>query len=69
MHTKGYTIFAELSSNSVFISNVKKVNSNCSASKLCNLYPKICGDKDDIAKCMLTICIMNFGLLYAVLWC
>lgn len=47
--------FAELCSDSIFIANITDVNSNCSASKLCNLYSEIHGDKDDITKCLFTI--------------
>ena len=54
-HIKDDPRFAELCSDSVFIANVSVVNSNCSASKLCNLYSVIHGDKDDITKCLFTI--------------
>lgn len=47
--------FSELCSDSVFISDVSVVNSNCSASKLCNLYAEINGDKDDVTKCLFAI--------------
>ena len=42
--------FAELCVDPDFIANVAEINSNCSASKLCNLYSEIGGDKDDIYK-------------------
>lgn len=54
-HIKDDTQFAELCSDSVFIANISDVNSNCSASKLCNLYSEIHGDKDDITKCLFSI--------------
>ena len=54
-HIKDDARFAELCSDSVFIAYVSEVNSNCSASKLCNLYSEIHGDKDDITKCLFTI--------------
>lgn len=54
-HIKDDSRFAELCSDSVFIANVSDVNSNCSASKLCNLYSELHGDKDDITKCLFTI--------------
>lgn len=47
--------FAELFADSVFKSNIADINSNCSASKLCNLYSEVNGDKDDISKCLLTV--------------
>lgn len=54
-HFKDDTRFAELCADSVFISNVAVVNSNCSASKLCNLYSEINGDKNDISKCLYAV--------------
>jgi hypothetical protein len=54
-HVKDETRFAELCSDSVFIAAISEVNSNCSASKLCNLYSEIHGDKDDITKCLFAI--------------
>lgn len=54
-HIKDDARFAELCSDSIFIANITDVNSNCSASKLCNLYSEIHGDKDDITKCLFTI--------------
>ena len=54
-HIKDDTRFAELCSDSVFIANISEVNSNYRASKLCNLYSEIHGDKDDITKCLFTI--------------
>ena len=54
-HIKDDTRFAELCSDSVFIANISDVNSNCTASKLCNLYSELHGDKDDITKCLFTI--------------
>lgn len=54
-HLKDEARFAELCSDSTFIANISDVNSKCSASKLCNLYSQIQGDKDDITKCLLTI--------------
>lgn len=54
-HIKDDARLAELCSDSIFIANITDVNSNCSASKLCNLYSEIHGDKDDITKCLLTI--------------
>lgn len=54
-HIKNDVRFAELCADSVFISNITDVNSNCTASKLCNLYSEINGDKDDISKCLFTI--------------
>ena len=51
-HFKEDAQFAELCTDSVFISNITDVNSNCSASKLCNLYSEINGDKNDISKCL-----------------
>lgn len=44
--------FAELFSDTVFLSSVSEVNSTCKASKLCNLYSEIKGDKDNIAECL-----------------
>ena len=54
-HIKDDARFAELCSDSVFIAYISDVNINCSASKLCNLYSEIHGDKDDITKCLFTI--------------
>lgn len=54
-HIKDDTWFAELCSDSAFIDAISDVNSNCSASKLCNLYSEIHGDKDDISKCLFAI--------------
>lgn len=54
-HFKDDVRFAELFADSVFISNIAAVNSNCSASKLCNLYSEINGDKNDISKCLSAI--------------
>lgn len=54
-HIKSDTRFAELCSDSVFIANISEVNNYYSASKLCNLYSEIHGDKDDITKCLFTI--------------
>ena len=54
-HIKDDSRFAELFSDSVFVANISDVNSNCSASKLCNLYSEIHGDKDDITKCLFAI--------------
>ena len=54
-HIKDDARFAELCSDSIFIANITDVNSNSSASKLCNLYSEIHGDKDDITKCLFTI--------------
>lgn len=54
-HIKDDARFAELCSDSIFIANITDVNSNCSASKLCNLYSEIHGDKDNITKCLFTI--------------
>lgn len=53
-HIKVDSRFAEICSDSVFISSISDVNSNCSASKLCNLYSELHGDKDDISRCMFT---------------
>ncbi len=47
--------FCELCSDSIFISKVVNINSNCSASKLCNLYAEINGDKNDISKCLFIV--------------
>lgn len=47
--------FVELCSDSIFISNIEKVNSNCSASKLCNLYSELDGDKNDISQCLFIV--------------
>lgn len=47
--------FSELCSDSVFISNITDVNSKCSASKLCNLYAELNGDKNDISQCLFTV--------------
>ncbi|MDE6403098.1 MAG: hypothetical protein K2K86_04735, partial [Muribaculaceae bacterium] len=54
-HLKDDARFAGLCSDSIFISNISDVNANCSASKLCNLYSEIHGDKDDIPACLFTI--------------
>ncbi len=54
-HIKDDARFAGLCSDSVFLANISQVNSICSASKLCNLYSEIHGDKDDITKCLFTI--------------
>lgn len=54
-HFKEDAQFVELFADSVFITNIADVNSHCSASKLCNLYSEINGDKDDISKCLFTI--------------
>lgn len=54
-HFKEDARFVELFADSVFITNIADVNSHCSASKLCNLYSEINGDKDDISKCLFTI--------------
>lgn len=54
-HLKEDTRFAKLCSDTVFISYIDEVNSNCSASKLCNLYSELQGDKDDISRCMFII--------------
>lgn len=39
-HLKDDSRFAELCVDSVFIANVAEINSNCAASKLCNLILK-----------------------------
>ena len=44
--------FALLFSDSVFVSNIAVVNSNCSASKLCNLYAELKGDRNSITQCL-----------------
>ncbi|MBD5356848.1 MAG: hypothetical protein HDR88_07580 [Bacteroides sp.] len=54
-HIKEDTRFAALCADSVFVSNIADVNSNCSASKLCNLYSELHGDKDDISRCLFTV--------------
>lgn len=54
-HIKEDPRFAGLCSDSVFISGISDVNSICSASKLCNLYSEIHGDKDDISGCLFTV--------------
>lgn len=54
-HLKADEHFVELCADSVFNSNVAVVNIHCRASKLCNLYAEINGDKDDISKCLFTI--------------
>lgn len=54
-HIKADSRFAELCSDSVFISCISDVNSNCSASKLCNLYSELHGDKDDISRCLFIV--------------
>lgn len=54
-HFKDDARFAELCADSIFISNVADINSNCSASKLCNLYSEINGDKNDISKCLFAV--------------
>lgn len=54
-HIKADSRFTELCSDSVFISSISDINSNCSASKLCNLYSELHGDKDDISKCLYSI--------------
>lgn len=54
-HFKDDARFADLCADSVFTANVADINSNCSASKLCNLYSQLNGDKDDISKCLFTI--------------
>ena len=43
-HIKDDARFAELCADSVFIASISEVNSNCSASKLCNLYSELHGD-------------------------
>lgn len=47
--------FAGLWSDSAFISNIEVINQNCKASRLCNLYSELKGDKNDISKCLHTI--------------
>lgn len=54
-HLKDDVRFVELYADSAFIANMAVVNSHCSASKLCNLYAEIDGDKNDISKCLFTI--------------
>lgn len=54
-HIKDDIRFSELCCDSVFIAKIADVNSNCSASKLCNLYSEIHGDKDDITNCLFVI--------------
>lgn len=66
-HIKDDSRFAELCSDSVFIANVYDVNSNCSASKLCNLYSELNGDKDDITKCLFTVQHLD-SLAHDVKW-
>lgn len=44
--------FKVLFSDSVFVSNTAIVNSNCSASKLCNLYAELEGDRNNITQCL-----------------
>ena len=39
--------------------SVAEINSNCSASKLCNLYSEIGGDKDDISKLCFYLTVFN----------
>lgn len=49
---KGNPQFEELCADSVFISDISEVNSICKASKLCNLYSELKGDKNDISQCL-----------------
>ncbi len=44
--------FSSLFSDTVFVTSFSEVNSNTRASKLCNLYVELNGDKDDIDKCL-----------------
>lgn len=43
--------FNALAADSVFIQNLRKINHNVSASKLCNLYTTFHGDKNDLDSC------------------
>ena len=47
--------FAGLFADSVFVAGVADINSNCSASRLCNLYSEVNGDRTDISKCLFAI--------------
>ena len=49
--------FKKLVADSVFMSNLCKVNENVSASKLCNLYITFHGDKNDTDSCQIFLCI------------
>ena len=47
--------FSELFADSVFMAKVAAINDNCTASKLCNLYSELDGDKDDLSKCLYAV--------------
>ncbi len=59
--------FEELCSDSVFASNVAYVNSNCNASKLCNLYTELNGDKNDVSQCLSVILHLD-SLAHNIEW-
>ncbi len=44
--------FSSLFSDTVFVASLSDVNSNTRASKLCNLYAELKGDKDNPDKCL-----------------
>lgn len=66
-HFRDDARFVELFADSAFISNVADVNSNCSASKLCNLYSEINGDKNDISHCLFTVRNLD-SLAWGIEW-
>ena len=47
--------FSELFADTVFVAKVAAINNKCTASKLCNLYSEIDGDKDDLSKCLFVV--------------
>lgn len=52
---KGEARFSELFLDTVFIAKVADINANSSASKLCNLYSELHGNKDDILQCLYVV--------------
>lgn len=52
---KGDARFSKLCLDTVFITKVADINSNCSASKLCNLYSELNGDKNDLLQCLYVV--------------
>lgn len=54
-HIKEDSRFTGLCADSVFMANINEINSNSSASKLCNLYAELKGDKNDIQQCLATV--------------
>lgn len=52
---KEETQFSELCSDTAFITKIADINSKCKASKLCNLYSELNGDKNNTLQCLYVV--------------